>query len=209
MSSIFDKPITDSKPIELIPEGRYTGILYSVVDLGTHKDTYEGVERLKHEVHLTWELVGTEMSDGRPFAASRTYTITNGKFGPYMAKTSNIFKMLRAWTGRDEKVCSNVRILGELVKDQVPASITIELVQGKKDASKTYAIIESIKPYKLKDKPSRANEAFFFSVGQDTSALPAWQSNRVAECLELNGGLPAREDAPQAPAATTDEDFPF
>ncbi len=207
--SIFDQPIQESKPQELIPEGRYTGILYSVVDLGTHKDTYEGVERLKHEVHLTWELVGSAMSDGRPFAASKTLTITNGKFGPYMAKTSNIFKMLRTWTGKDEKACSNVRILGELVKEQFPASITIEHVQGKKDATKTYAIIESIKAYKGKDKPSRVNEAFFFSVGQDTSALPAWQANRVTECLELNGGLPAREDAPQAPAAIEEDCIPF
>lgn len=204
--SIFDKPIQDTKPQELIPEGKYPAILYSVIDMGTHKDTYEGVERLKHEIQLTWELVGSAMSDGRPFVISKTYTLTNGKFGPYFAKTSNIFKMLRAWTGKDEKTCSNVRIMGELVREQFPATITIEQVRGKKDATKTYSIIESIKPYKGKEKVQATNQPYFFSVGDDPSALPTWQEARVKECLEMNGGLPKLEDTPK-PTNLDAEDF--
>lgn len=210
--SIFDQP-SESRPREIPPADKYPALLTKIIDLGTHTDTYEGVERLKHELELTWELVGSKMEDGRPFFVSVTYTMTNGKFGPYFAKTSNIFKMLKAWTGKDEKVCKNVRILGELVRSDFPATITVEHQESKKvgldGKPKVYANIESIKPYKGKEKLVRVNDPVFFSIGGDYSALPAWQQEKIKSSLELNGGVPKREDAPAIDHTDFDESIPF
>jgi len=205
--SIFDKPV-DSKPRENPPEGKYDAVLMGVVDLGTHEDTYQGVSRTKHELQLTWELCGSQMSDGRPFVVSKNYTCTNGQFGMYFAATSNIFKMLKTWTGKDEKACKKPGILGQLIRDQTPATITIEHQQGKTDPTKTYANIESIKPFKGKNPPTRTNAPVVYELGgPGLEELPEWQRKKIAECLENTTGLPERKKDDVDHGTT--EDIPF
>ena len=208
----FDAP--DYGPREIPEEGKHTAILYSVVDLGTRNDTYDGVTRQKHEIHVAWELIDTKMADGRPFVVSKKYTVTNGQYGMYFASTSNIFKMLKSWTGLDEKSCKRPALLGKLITEQFPATITIEHQQGKADPSKTYANIESIKPYKGKEKPKqRFNEPIVYEIGDSNfDSLQDWQKKLINECFEKNGGVPAREEKKPVTNLGTgelDDDIPF
>lgn len=184
--SFFSAPKNNYPPRELAPEGKYTAVLYLAVDCGTNEDTYNGVSKLKHDVYLAWELVDTAMSDGRPFTIGNTYTITDGKFGPYFAKTSNANKMLRSWTGMDEKACSKANLLGKLIEEQTPCTISVGVQQGRKDPTKEYNIIESVKPYKGKPIKGRANAPILYAIrdGEVPEEVYPWLKDRIASCLE-------------------------
>lgn len=204
----FDPPV--ERPHELAPEGKFPAILYMIVDCGSVRDSYDGIEKIKHQVYLCWELVGTAMSDGRPFVQGMFYNITDGQFGPYFAKTSNINKMLRGWTKGDEKACSKPSLLGKLLRDETPCYMTIaHETKEKNGEKKTYANVESIKPYTGKDEVKRVNAPVVYGpVGSDyPEGLPEWLKKRINACLELNGGVPAKAPANTEPSS--DEDFPF
>lgn len=212
--SVFDK---ETRPREIVPEGRHTAILYSIVDLGSRIDVYDGVERVKHEAHLAWEFPDVLMSDGRPFAYGNTYTVTDGKYGLYFAKTSNLNKMLRSWTGLNEKACSKPGLLGRLMKDGTPCTISIVHEPSKKEPGKMFPKAESIKPFRGKDVPARVNKPISYSIDQDVlpEGLPDWQVKRIAESLERTTGVPERkpreEDAAHAGRVvdTDDHGIPF
>lgn len=217
MSNPFDVPA--KAPTVLAPEGKHTAILYLIADLGHHKDTYDGVETIKHKIYLAWELVGTKMEDGRPYVIGKEYTVSPSKFhegGYYFAKTSNIYKIIKSW-GNQEKVRTDPGVLVELLNSAYPATINIEHQIARKDATKTYAVIDSVKPYKGKDKPVRVNEPVdgISKLATDFEKLPEWIKKRINSSLEKNGGVPRRvyDDAPdQDPtngSDTYDFDIPF
>lgn len=208
---VFD-PRPDKK-FEICPEGKHTGVLFTIVDCGSIRDTYEGQEKIKHQVYLGWELVGVLMEDGRPFMYGNFYNVTDGDYGMYFPKNSNLNKMLRTWTGLNEKQCSYPSLLGKLVKEQTPCSITMAHEPSHKDPEKVYAVAESIKPYKGKDEPAPQNEPLIYALGGDNfEAVPMWLQKKIEACLENNGGVPPRppkgEDGPVA-SHNIDEDIPF
>ena len=61
----------DFKPC---PEGNHGARLYALVDLGLHEKTWQGETKMKHLVHLGWELPDEPMEDGRPFTISARLT---------------------------------------------------------------------------------------------------------------------------------------
>lgn len=196
--SVFDAP---DRPRELCPEGKHTGYLFTIVDVGSIRDTYMGEEKIKHRIYLGWEFPDLPMSDGRPFMHGNFYSVTDGQYGMYFPKTSNMNKMLRGWTGLDEKACSKPGLLGKLLKDHTPCSISIAHESGKKDPSKVYAVAESIKPFKGKDAPEPVNVPVIYQIGDSEDRyelVPEWLKKQIAGCLELNGGVPKREPK-QAP----------
>jgi hypothetical protein len=213
------------KVFELVPEGIYDARLIWILDLGTHQDIFDGVTRYKRSLYLGWELIGTAMTDGRPFMVGKEYTITNGKYGPYIAKTSNLFKLLRAWQKWDEKQAGRVSSLGGLLAVMAPASISVAHEPNKKDATKTNVILEMIKAAK-KDPAPAVNLPMSYEVGEDfPEHLPDWVKKKVQTCCENTGGIPkteAQEDEPgeppvgerhtdpyQLPDDMTDNDIPF
>lgn len=200
---------TDFKK-EIIKEGKYTAVPYLIVDCGSREDTYNGETRVKHEVYFAWELVDTKMADGRPFALGNHYSITDGNYGPYFAKTSNMNKLLRGWLGIDEKAASKPALIGKLIREQTPCTITVGEQQGKKDPTKTYNIIEKVAPYKGKDKPQRVNEALMYGPPGSPfpENMPEWLKKRVEACMELNGGVPEKK-APGHAMEEGDMDVPF
>lgn len=202
---VFD-PKPDKK-FELCPEGKHTGILFTIVDCGSHRDSYQGEEKIKHQIYLGWEFPEVLMSDGRPFMHGLFYNVTDGEYGMYFAKTSNINKMLRSWTGLDEKACSKPGLLGKLLKDKTPCTLTIAHEESRKDPSKMYAVAESIKPFKGKEAPAPVNETVVYQLGGDNlSLVPEWLQKKIESCLENNEGLPPR--APKSDNGA-DEDVPF
>ena len=211
--SFLDAP-SNNAPRETLAEGKYTGVLYMVVDCGSRVDTFQGVDKIKREVYVCWELVDTEMADGRPFVIGNFYTLTNGQWGPYFAKTSNACKMLKSWTGLDEQSCTKANLLGKLIRDRVPCTITVGEQAGRKDPTRTYNIIESVKPYKGSGTPVRINNAVVYALsdGAPGAEVPEWLRNRIADCLEnTNPGALVRKEADVAPPAAPvhDEDVPF
>ncbi len=203
---VFD-PKPDKK-FELCPEGKHTGVLFTIVDCGSHRDSYQGEEKIKHQVYLGWEFPEVLMSDGRPFMHGLFYNVTDGEYGMYFAKTSNINKMLRGWTGLDEKACSKPGLLGKLLKEKTPCTITITHEESRKDPSKMYAVAESIKPFKGKEAPAPVNDPVVYQLGGDNlSLVPEWLQKKIEACLENNGGVEKKQKG-LAPAPDEDS-IPF
>jgi len=72
--------------------GTYAARCYRVIDLGTqHSEKYD---RDVNRVMVTWELVGTEMEDGRPFSMARFYTNS-------LHEKAGLRNDLEAWRGRE------------------------------------------------------------------------------------------------------------
>ena len=178
---------------ELIPIGKHTGLLFALIDLGTHEDTFQGVTKLKHELYIGFELPDVLMSDGRPFMWGKTFNITNGKFGPYLAKTSNLYKFLKTWTGQEEP---KLQMLGKLIGH--PATISIDHEEDKKEKGKYHAVAESVKPFKGEDKPTAINAPIIYELGEPGSEIPAnvfeWCKKKIVACKEWNGGVPKPEE---------------
>lgn len=210
MANTFDRPETHTKETvrELIPEGKYGCRLFMVVDYGTHPATWEGVVKDKHEIYLAWELIGQKMADGRPFIIGKRYTVTNGSYGPYLAKTSNLHKVLRTWLDLNEKEAARVGNLTEQYKfwksllGGVPASITIGQEKDRKDDTKWYNMIESIKPYKGAELGDIENKPVFYILGkskdnpgEDWDKLWPWQQKIVESCNEWAAHEKALDDS--------------
>ena len=189
--SMFNKPQREESdaPKELIPEGMHTGRLYGIIDLGTHKDSYQGVESEKHKIRLIWELE-PKMADGKPFAIGKDYTITRGKWGPYIAKTSALFDLLKTWVKWDEKKIK-LGNLGQLIGQE--ALVTISHEKGKADPSKTYAKLGPVLPLmKGMKAEDLVNEPIIYELGGDNlDKLPQWLQDKIGKCLEWNGGVSA------------------
>jgi len=111
---IFDPPKpanTDNTPRELPEAGLHPARLVWLIDLGTMDEaSYDDptVMKPKHQILLGFELSGDKMKDGRPFMVSERYTVTNGKWGPYVSKSSKLREVLKSWKNWDEKTSSNL-----------------------------------------------------------------------------------------------------
>lgn len=78
---------------ELCPAGTFTAICYRFIDRGTQANEYNGERKFRHEIMLTWEIVGEQMDDGRPFSISKTYTFSTHEKATFR-------KDLEAWRGK-------------------------------------------------------------------------------------------------------------
>ena len=217
MSSPFDIP--QKAPRVLVPEGKYTGILYLIADLGHHRETFEGKETIKHKIHLAWELVGTKMEDGRPYVIGKDFTVSPSKFHAgefYFAKTSNIYKLIKSWSNQ-EKVRTDPGVLVELLNTAYPATINVEHKEPRDKTKPPYSVMDSVKPYKGKDNPVRVNEPIdgVSKLATNFEKLPEWIQEKIEASLERNGGVPERvyDDAPDPDpnngAEAGDDDLPF
>ncbi len=83
-------PLTASKPKSTyapVPEGTYAARIYSIIDLGTHSESYMGGDPSdKRKIRITWELpteVKTWEKDGQemeaPYVIGKEYTLSMGQ----------------------------------------------------------------------------------------------------------------------------------
>lgn len=177
-------------PKEIPPEGLWGARLYSIVDLGTHDDTFEGVTSQKRKLYIGFELE-CKMSEGenagKPFVCGKEYTITNGKyldsngnFKPYISKNSNLKKLLKSWLKWTDEQCviSNLRnLIGQ------PASIKIEhyTLDGKQKYS-IGAILSA------KNAPPPVNDPILFGLDEPENGydkLYKWMQDKLAKSYEM------------------------
>lgn len=75
------------------PAGNHLAVCYSVVDLGTQENNYQGDIKIQRKIKLSWEVPEERMSDGRPFSLSKTYTLSGHE-------KSTLRKHLDSWRGK-------------------------------------------------------------------------------------------------------------
>jgi hypothetical protein len=185
--SKYDK--APSKPKVLIPEGKYPALLYLAADLGHHHDTYEGKDTVKHLIYLSWELVGTKMEDGRPFVIGNNYTVSASRFGGwYLSKTSNCYKMMKAWLDTNNPQDTK-KVFTDILEDRYPCVIDVEQKKRRSDPSKVDNVIASVKPYGGKALLELSNtpvDAITF-FRKNYELLPDWMKRKIDSSLEATG----------------------
>lgn len=134
------------------PAGTYTAICYRFIDLGTHMNEFNGEKKTRHEVLLSWELVGENMDDGRPFTINKRYTWS-------MHEKSTLRNHLEAWRGRKfeasdfegENAFNTKKLIGvpctlTITQDVRPDGKTVSKVSGVGKAMKGVQLQPMVNP---------------------------------------------------------------
>ncbi len=89
---------SNSKKFEIIPAGSYPARCYSMIELGTNEETYQGVSKMVNKVRITWELptetmVFKEERGPEPRVISKEFTLS-------MHEKANLRGFLESWRGK-------------------------------------------------------------------------------------------------------------
>jgi len=89
---------TTSKKFEIIPAGSYPARCYSMIELGTNEETYQGVSKMVNKVRITWELptetmIFKEERGPEPRVISKEFTLS-------MHEKANLRAFLENWRGK-------------------------------------------------------------------------------------------------------------
>ncbi len=89
---------SNSKKFEIIPAGSYPARCYSMIELGTNEETYQGVSKMVNKVRITWELptetmVFKEERGPEPRVISKEFTLS-------MHEKANLRAFLENWRGK-------------------------------------------------------------------------------------------------------------
>jgi|TARA_R110000772_G_scaffold23579_2_gene63034 hypothetical protein len=210
---------------ETLEKGQYSGTCYSIVDMGTTDQEYEGVKSKKKRVHISFETTDHKMKDGRPFGVFKTYTAS-------LFESAALRKDLVSWRAKnfteEEEAGFNIsNLLG------CTANIEVGHTSGGKPK-----IIGLFKPDGGIEKIATQNEQMLFDLdvycnefngnsNPDTKAmcdvfasLTPWMQADIEESYEYRAAvekgdrIPAAEEPSESLAdlATdtgTEEDIPF
>lgn len=190
------------------PEGTHFAVCDMVVDLGQQKTTYQGVESIKHQIYLRWQIPAerTEWTDADgnkqngPVVIGKTYTASLGE-------KANLRKDLQSWRSRaftDEelKAFDVANLLG------APAMISI--VHNHKDG-KTYANIGAIgKLPKGMEAPQVENGTTLYDPDNTHTVdrLPKWLREKI-DTQVISTGKTDANDPDAWRNAELDDDIPF
>ena len=204
---IFDPPKpVDSTPRENPKAGLYPARFVWLIDLGTTMEpVYQKPDEFKpkHQLLLGFELSGAKMSDGRPFMVSEKFTITNGQWGPYCAKTSRLHDVLKSWQGWDDKQIAKLNRIPPLLGS--PCFVQVQLNESKSNPGSFWSKIANIMPLpegmKVEDQVNEC-KTFACSAGADLADAPPFLHERIQASFEYKG-----QTVPKP--SSNNEDIPF
>ena len=216
--SIIVKEQAERKKSPPIPAGMHVATCYYVVDVGTHRFTFQGEEKSTRKVYLGFEVNGERMTipakDGEPEkdlprAISQDYTIS-------LDKKSNLRKVLDSWRG---KPFTPEELKGFDLKNILGAPCLLNLAHS---VCGKYANIIGVSPMmKGMPAPDQENPSLIFSLEDalDGSGgvvwpdnMPNWLKEKVMDSDEFKALGAAPEAPTPAEAETTEalgEDCPF
>lgn len=160
--AIIAKSSGETTQRELIPAGTYLARCYSMVHLGTVKQTYLGEDKWTNLIRITWELP-TELKcfnadkGEQPCVISKEVTLS-------MNEKSTLRALLTGWRGKafTEDEAKEFDVAKLLSK---PCMISIFHQASKSNPEKVYERIASISPVmKGMECPAQINPTFEFSV---------------------------------------------
>ncbi len=96
--AITARTLSNSKKFEIIPAGSYPARCYSMIELGTNEETYQGVSKMVNKVRITWELptetmVFKEERGPEPRVISKEFSLS-------MHEKANLRAFLENWRGK-------------------------------------------------------------------------------------------------------------
>ena len=179
----------DFKPC---PEGNHGARLYALVDLGLHEKTWQGETKMKHLVHLGWELPDEPMEDGRPFTISARLTYS-------MHEKATLRKFIEGWRG--SKLTDEESVDFDLTK-LIGRACMVQVAHRKAANGNTYADVIAVTSLpKGMQVPPAVNEPLVYSPEYHNQAtyerLSAWLKKLLSERIqdaESSGTGPALDD---------------
>ena len=197
---ILDKP-TESKVMEFRnPDaGSYLGRCISIVDIGTQKTVFEGVETQRHKIVINFELFGDDsqgplLIDGKPLVVYKRYTLSNHD-------KATLITDLKNWHGKVDLPINLESLLGQFAL----VNVVHNEYQGK-----TYANISGLAqvPSMIVKAglPTGVNEIFLYDIKKHPKNFDlvwGWQQDMVKRSAEF-----VNADIKQTPNKIED-DVPF
>lgn len=193
-----------------VPAGNYVARCFSMVHIGTVKETYEGKEKMTNKVRLTFELPTEtkEFKEGegeKPFTVSKEFTLS-------MHEKAGLRKSLESWRGKgfseeEAKAFDITKLLG------VPCMLNI--IHKEKQGGGINAVISSVSSMpKGLQCPAQVNPNFEFSVGEfdlpKFMTLPEFLQNKIKESSEYKAqNQPEHVETNGAYMEEEENDLPF
>ena len=185
-------PKSSGKNFPITKAGSYLAVCYTIVDLGTHEDTYQGVDKDRRLCLITFEIPGErieiEKDDGTVEDKPRAISIKD-TFS--MHEKSNLRKKMESWRG---KPFTETQAYDFDFKTLLGVNALIQVAHQESKDGKVYAFIQSVtKPLAEMDKIKSENKHLFFEFGPPylTAAgfdfpenMPEWVMTKIKESRE-------------------------
>lgn len=193
---------------ELVPAGNHVARCYSMIEIGTEEQEFQGKKKSLYKVRVTWELpnerkVFDPAKGEQPFSISKDYTLS-------MFDQANLRQDLESWRGKafteeEAKGFDITKLIG------VPCLLNIVHVLSQKGSE--YSKIAGVTPLiKGMNCPPQINPSFVFAFDewddQKFAGLPEFIRKRIEATPEFKNRLEDYIDVPVTTNSNTD-DLPF
>ena len=206
---MFSFDTEEKRTFKIAPAGSHLACLYSIVDLGTHTEEWEGKKADRRKVRLTFELHGddTILDDGSPMSVAMTYTASLGEKAKFR-------EHIEGWRGskytNEELVKFDARkLLGRFCMLNVIHSTA-------KTGGKTYAKIASISGVPkalMASNPEPLNDLVYLSLDQFDpkiySTLPDWMKDMISQTKEYRRATSVEQPKSSGGMEDFESDIPF
>jgi hypothetical protein len=205
MSIIANNTGGDFKPV---PAGTYVARCFSMIQIGTVVEEYNGESKEQNKVRISWELptekkVFAEEKGEQPYSVSKDFTLS-------MHEKSNLRKFLESWRGKgfteDEAKSFDVtKLLGK------PCMISV--IHKVSKQGKTYAEISSVSTLpKGLECPEQINPNFEFTFCPfdqvKFDSLAEWIKDKIKTSKEYKLVMqPGHTETEES--TVVDDDLPF
>ena len=162
----------DNDDFERPNTGLVQAVCAFVEDVGTHKSSYQGKERIRHRIVICFELA-QQMTKGeyagKPFMVSNFYTLS-------LSRKATLAHDLESWFAKE--LSEEQRKNGINLKKLIGKACMLNLVERKKAAGGEYIAISGILPTMAGAKPMAVFNA----------NPPSWIAEVRADSLEAKEG---------------------
>ena len=194
-----------------LPEaGATVGVLFSEVDLGTQKVTWDGEEKWTPKIRLAFELPeqtieGEVTENGKTTKVTKPMVVSI-ELTRSLGERATLRKHLETWRGQ---AFTSKELASFSLKNLLGKACLLTLVHKTSQAGRNYCAIQGIAklPKSMKAPAKTENDHVFYEIeqgeGGQFSELPEWLQEKIRASKELSGA----SSAPQAKAAvSTDAD---
>ena len=192
-----------------LPEaGATTGVLFSLVDLGTQKVTWDGEEKWTPKLRLAFELPD-QVLEGEVTENGKTTKVTKPmvvsiELTRSLGERATLRKLLEQWRGA---AFTSKELASFSLKNLLGKACLLTLVHKTSQAGRQYCAIQGMAklPKGMKAPTTTQNGQVFYEIEQGTggqfSELPDWLQEKIRSSKELAGGA---SSAPQVGATDGD-----
>ncbi len=192
-----------------LPEaGATTGVLFSLVDLGTQKVTWDGEEKWTPKLRLAFELPD-QVLEGEVTENGKTTKVTKPmvvsiELTRSLGERATLRKLLEQWRGA---AFTSKELASFSLKNLLGKACLLTLVHKTSQAGRQYCAIQGMAklPKGMRAPTTTQNGQVFYEIEQGTggqfSELPEWLQEKIRSSKELAGGA---SSAPQVGAVDGD-----